>query len=271
MTAAVTAFEVCVLGSGTGIPHSRRRPPAIAVRIGRHLLLLDCGPGTLWSLAQAGLEFRDVDWLWLSHFHPDHSGDLASFLFAARSPLYGRKRPLMIGGAVGLVEFHRRLRDVYGQSIHLEPRLLGLREIDPSVPTSLDLPFGRVVALAMAHTATSLGYRLETKEGAVLAYSGDTDYCGNATRLAQDADLFICECSFPDALKGVGHLSPRWAGRLAREARCKHLVLTHLYPAFDEVDPIAACREEYKGAITVAEDLMWLRVLATGATVLARG
>jgi ribonuclease BN (tRNA processing enzyme) len=270
MTEPVIALEVCVLGSGTGVPHSRRRPPGVAVRIGRQLLLLDCGPGTLWSLAQAGLEFRDVDWLWLSHFHPDHSGDLASLLFAARLPLYGRKRPLMIGGAIGLVDLHRRLSDVYGEWIHLEPKLLGLREIDPSVPTSLDLPFGRVVALAMAHTATSLGYRLETKEGAVFAYSGDTDYCVNAVKLAQDADLFLCECSFPDPLKTVGHLSPRWAGRLAREARCKRLVLTHLYPACDEVDLAAACREEYEGGVTVAEDLMWLRISRTGATDLRR-
>jgi len=271
MREALTAFEVCVLGSGTGIPHPRRRPPGVAVSIGRHLLLLDCGPGTLWSLAQAGLEFRDVDWLWLSHFHPDHSGDLASLLFAARSPLSGRKKPLMIGGAVGLVDFHRRLTNVYGEWIHLEPRRLGLREIDPSVPTSLELPFGKMVALPMAHTATSLGYRLETNGGAVLAYSGDTDYCVNAVKLAQDADLFLCECSFPDALKGVGHLSPRWAGRLAREARCKDLVLTHLYPACDAVDLVAACRDEYEGRITLAEDFMRLRISRKGATVLRRG
>jgi ribonuclease BN (tRNA processing enzyme) len=266
----MSVLEVCVLGSGTGIPHSRRRPPGIAVRMGRHLLLLDCGPGTLWSLAEAGLEFRDLGWLWLSHFHPDHSGDLASLLFAARSPFYGRKTPLMIGGALGLVDFHRRLTEVYGEWIHLEPRLLGLREIDPTVPTSMDLPFGKVVTLAMAHTATSLGYRLETNEGTVLAYSGDTDYCSNAVTLARDADLFICECSFPDALKRVGHLSPRGAGRLAREARCKDLVLTHLYPACDEVNLVAACREEYEGGITVAEDLMWLRVPGKGAGFLRR-
>lgn len=177
----------------------------------------------------------------------------------------------MIGGAIGLVDFHRRLSNVYGEWIHLEPRLLGLREIDPSVPASLELPFGRVMALAMAHTATSLGYRLETKEGAVLAYSGDTDYCVNAVKLARDADLFICECSFPDALKAVGHLSPRWAGRLAREAGCKRLVLTHLYPACNEVDLVAACRTEYEGGITLAEDFMWLRIAGTDATVLRRG
>lgn len=260
-------MELWLLGSGTGVPHPRRRPPALAVSTGGHLLLFDCGAGTLWSLAEAGLEFCDLDWLFLSHLHPDHSGDVASLLFAARAPLYGRKKPLMIGGAVGLVDFHKRLSSVYGQWIHLDRKLLGFQEIDPAASTSLEFPFGRLVTLAMAHTTASLGYRLETRDGAVLAYSGDTDYCANAVLLARDADLFVCECSFPDHLKTVGHLSPKWAGRLAREAGCRRLLLTHLYPACDGVDVTAACREEYDGDILVAEDLMRLRISAGAAIV----
>ena len=267
MTREEPSVEVWLLGSGTGVPHPRRRPPALAVRAGECLLLFDCGAGTLWSLAQAGLEFRDLDWLFLSHFHPDHSGDLASLLFAARSPLYGRKKPLVIGGAPGLVDFHKRLSGVYGQWIHLDRNLLSLQEIDTSASASLDLPCGRLVTLAMAHTASSLGYRLETRDGAVVAYSGDTDYCANAVLLARDADLFVCECSFPDHLKTAGHLSPRWAGRLAREARCRRLLLCHLYPACDGVDVAAACREEFDGDILVAEDLTRLRIPGAVATV----
>jgi ribonuclease BN (tRNA processing enzyme) len=62
MTRAEPSAEVWLLGSGTGIPHPRRRPPALAVRTAKYLILFDCGAGTLWSLAQAGLEFRDLDW-----------------------------------------------------------------------------------------------------------------------------------------------------------------------------------------------------------------
>ncbi|MFP3871190.1 MAG: MBL fold metallo-hydrolase, partial [Syntrophobacteria bacterium] len=113
------------------------------------------------------------------------------------------------------------------------------------------------VTLAMAHTAASLGYRLEIEGDLVLAYSGDTDYCANVIALARDADLFFCECSFPDHLKTEGHLSPRWAGRVAREAGCKRMVLVHLYPACDETDVVAACRREYSGEVEVAEDLTW--------------
>lgn len=253
-------IEACVVGSGTGIPDARRHPPALAVQVGAHLVLFDCGVGTLWRLAAAGLDFRDIDWLWLSHFHPDHTGDLVALLFAARSPRYGREKPLVIGGAVGLRDFYRGLHRVYGHWIELDSRLLSFREIALGGPGAVDLPCGRLVTLGMAHTPSSLGYRLEATSGAVLAYSGDTDYCANAVKLARDADIFFCECSFPDHLKTEGHLTPRLAGRVAREAACKLLVLTHLYPACDQVDLTAACREEYQGEIVVAEDLMWFQI-----------
>ena len=252
--------EACVIGSGTGIPYSQRRPPALVVRSEDHLLLFDCGAGTTRALAEVGLDFRDLNWLWLSHFHPDHTGDLAPLLFAARSPQYGRKKPLLIGGAIGLKNFCQRLHGVYGRWIELDPALLSLKEIEPATPAAFHLPFGKLYALATKHTRESLGYRLETNNGLVLAYSGDTDYCSNVVALGRKADLFFCECSFPDHLKTEGHLSPQWAGRVAREADCKRLVLMHLYPACDDIDVISACRQDYSGDVVVAEDFMWFRL-----------
>jgi ribonuclease BN (tRNA processing enzyme) len=254
------SVEVCVIGSGTGIPNRHRRPPALVLRIGSYHLLFDCGAGTTWALAEVGLDFRDLDWIWLSHFHPDHTGDLVPLLFAARSPYYGRKKPLVIGGPSGLKKFYRRLREVYGRWIELEPALLSFKEIEPIVPGAINLPFGKLYTLAMAHTKESLGYRLETNDGLVVAYSGDTDYCSNVVALGRDADLFFCECSFPDHLKVEGHLSPRQTGRIAQEARCKRLALVHLYPACDETDVIAACRQYYSGEVVVAKDFMWFRL-----------
>ena len=43
MKEKVAGLEACVIGSGTGIPNPRRRPPALAVSVQRYLLLFDCG------------------------------------------------------------------------------------------------------------------------------------------------------------------------------------------------------------------------------------
>jgi ribonuclease BN (tRNA processing enzyme) len=257
---SVAKMEACVVGSGTGIPNPRRRPPALAVRVKGYFLLFDCGAGTIWSLAEVGLDYRDLDWLWFTHFHPDHTAGLVPLLFAARSPVYGREKPLLVGGAAGLKDFFRRLHEVYGRWIELDSSLLTLEEIEHTGGVTTELPFGKLSALPMNHTQESLGYRLETKDGLVLSYSGDTDYCTNIVTLAKEADLFFCECSFPDSLKATGHLTPEWAGRVAQEANCKRLVLTHLYPMCDEIDVKAACRKQYSGEIVLAEDFMWFRL-----------
>ena len=260
MKEKVAGLEACVMGSGTGIPNPRRRPPALAVRVGRYFLLFDCGAGTIWSLAEAGLDYRDLDWLWFTHFHPDHTAGLVPLLFAARSPVYGREKPLIVGGAAGLKDFFRRLHEVYGSWIELDSSLLTFEEIEHTGGVAMELPFGKLSTLPMNHTKESLGYRLETKDGLVLSYSGDTEYCSNVVTLAKEADLFFCECSFPDNLKAPGHLTPEWAGRVAQEANCKRLVLTHLYPMCDEIDVVGACRKQYSGEIVLAEDFMWFRL-----------
>ena len=260
MKESLAQLEACVIGSGTGIPNSRRRPPALVVRVKGYFLLFDCGAGTIWSLAEAGLDYRDLDSLWFTHFHPDHTAGLVPLLFAARSPLYGREKPLIINGPAGLKDFFRRLHGVYGSWIELDSALLTIEEIDHTGATEMKLPLGKLSALPVEHTKESLGYRLETKDGLVFAYSGDTEYCDNLVTLAREADLFFCECSFPDNLKTTGHLTPEWVGRVAQEADCKRLVLIHLYPLCDEIDVVAACRKQYSGEIVLAEDFMWFRL-----------
>ena len=97
---------------------------------------------------------------------------------------------------------------------------------------------------------------MTTRQGKVLAYSGDTDYCPGLVALARDADVLIAECSFPDDRKVTGHLTPSLVGRAARESGCRKVVLTHLYPPCDTCDIAQAVQGEFAGTVIVAEDLM---------------
>jgi ribonuclease BN (tRNA processing enzyme) len=99
-----------------------------------------------------------------------------------------------------------------------------------------------------------------TPGGKAVAYSGDTDYCPNLILLAREVDLLILECSFPDDRKVEGHLTPSLAGRVAREAGCKRLLLTHFYPPCDDCDVKGAVESQYSGTVIVAEDVMKLAI-----------
>ena len=70
--------------------------------------------------------------------------------------------------------------------------------------------------------------------GRVLAYSADTAPCDALIRLAQDADLFLCEASYLDGEDNPPdlHLTGREAGEAATKAGVGRLVLTHLVTAW---------------------------------------
>ncbi len=114
----------------------------------------------------------------------------------------------------------------------------------------------QITSYPVQHTDDSIGFRIENRLGKVLAYSGDSDICPGLTDLAMDADLAVMECSFPDRKKCVGHLTPSEAGKTAREAGTKRIVLTHFYPECEGVDLLGQCRRFYQGETYLAQDLM---------------
>jgi ribonuclease BN (tRNA processing enzyme) len=130
--------------------------------------------------------------------------------------------------------------------------------LPPENPWHQAMPDISLETRPMVHSSSSLGYRLTLPQGKTLVFSGDTDYSPALVALAREADWFICECSFPEGQKVTGHLIPSLAGRIAREARVKHLVLTHFYPECRGKALADPCAREYDGPIIMAEDFMTL-------------
>ena len=251
-------MELYVIGSGTGAPSLRRGSPGSVIRVGGSTLLLDSGSGTLRRLLELDIDFKEIGYLLYSHLHPDHTSDLVPFLFASN---YGsekmREKDLCVIGPVGMAEFHSRLKEAYGKWIVPMRYNLELVEISDEKLKFADF---NLQGFPLVHSTHSVGFRLQSNEGKVVAYSGDTDYCANLIKLARGVDLLVLECSFPDDRKVEGHLTPTLAGRVAREAECKRLVLTHFYPPCDDCDVKGAVESQYSGTVIVSEDLMKLAI-----------
>ena len=252
---------VTILGSGTIGPSLKRNPCAFLLEAAGTVLLFDIGPGTMRRLLEAGKTIGEIDLLLISHIHPDHSGELPSFLFAAKYPeAYRRRRPFTLAGARGLQKLFEGLKGAYGDWLVLPEDLFSLRELDNRTPDVFAAGALTIRSRPVAHIETSIGYRVETPGGVSVAYSGDTGPCENLVELARGADLFLCECSLPDGMKVEGHLTPSEAGEAASRAGVKRLVLTHFYPECDGADIEAQCRRTWKGPLTLAEDLMQIRI-----------
>ncbi|CAN2040273.1 ribonuclease Z [Candidatus Magnetomoraceae bacterium gMMP-15] len=250
------ALNVTILGSGTCVPSLKRSSCSVLVETKKAKILLDSGPGTMKRLLEVGVSIWEITHIYYSHFHPDHTGELVSFLFSTKYPKILRNSPITITAGTGFIKFYDMLRDIYGSWIELEPEMLRLKEMDNSGPSAQLCENFSVDSIPVSHNKESLAYRITLPCGISMVYSGDTDYCENLIKIAKDTDLFICESALPDDMKVSGHLTPSLAGDIATKANVRKLVLTHLYPECDKTDIKAQCRKTYQGPLFLAEDLM---------------
>ena len=254
-------LSVTILGSGTCVPSLKRSSCSVLMRTGENILLFDSGAGTMHRLLKAGVKIYDVSFLFYSHFHPDHTGELASFLFSNKYPDGShRKKPLTLVAGSGFLKFFENLKFVYGHWIELDTDLLNIIELDNTAQDMRQFDDFRVESIPVEHSPESLAYRITGPDGVSVVYSGDTDFSDNLVMLSKDADLLICESALPDDLKVKGHLTPSLAGEIATRANVRKLVLTHFYPECDQVDVKKQCRKTYSGPLVLAEDLMTIDI-----------
>ncbi|QPJ64648.1 MAG: MBL fold metallo-hydrolase [Candidatus Nitrohelix vancouverensis] len=246
-------MKITILGSGTAVPSLHRNSSGLLVQDGDVNTLFDMGYGTLKALLNQGIDYHRIDRIFFTHNHPDHICDLIPFLFGSRYYPDPRRADLEIVAAPGFHEFLDQLLNSFGKWLRPTEYAITFSEQDEEERVYENL---KVLSKKVEHIPLSRGYRVTDARGASVAISGDTDYCEAMVELGKDADLMILECAFPDDMKVKGHLSPQWAGRLAREANCRKLCLTHFYPPCDLDEIRKACAQEYSGEIFLAEDGM---------------
>ncbi|MDY0162134.1 MBL fold metallo-hydrolase [Desulfobotulus sp.] len=250
-------MRVTILGSGTCVPRLERASSSLLVEAGTLRILVDCGLGTQHRLLAAGQDPCEVDLLFLTHFHPDHTGELVSLLFSGKyAGRFGRKKPLILAAGKGLGNFYEGLCRVYGEWVDLNGGLI-LRELPLDGPFFWTLKGVKLGTHPVNHRPESLALSLEFC-GKRLVITGDTDQCPELVPFAAGADLLICEAAMPDAMKVPGHLTPSLAAALAREAGVSRLLLTHFYPECDGIDVRDQAREVFEGPVLRAHDLMTL-------------
>ena len=103
------------------------------------------------------------------------------------------------------------------------------------------------------------------RPGRTVVYSGDTRPCESILEASRNADLLIHDCSFSDEMadwaEESGHSTAGEVAALAKEARVRKLILTHISSRYtDDVDPILNDSKKIHENAIVAEDLMEIEV-----------
>ena len=254
-------MKLVVLGSGTSVPHPKRAAAALWLETATGSALLDCGADSAHRMAQEGVDWPNLDAIWISHLHLDHCGGLASLLFGLKwaPQTQARQKPLRIFGCQGTGNLLRAIDESNNYELFAQPFPSELHEV--SSDESLVLVPGLVAqTFSTPHTLESLAIRLTDNHGTTVVYTSDTGYTEELAEFARGVDLLILECSFWRNKPTLKHLELDDAMRLAQMAEPHRLVLTHLYPEWDGVDLESKAGELWPGRTIAAHDGLRLEV-----------
>ena len=256
-------MKLTILGSGTSVIKKDRLAPGYLLELNSgESFLFDCGGTVAQRFVDINFDYTNLDHILITHPHADHMGGLISllhaiFLYAPHfSPEKERKKPLYLHGYPGFSRDYKTLRKILFPEM-VEPYPIrvvecGYTERNYTIKTKL--------VLHAEEYFKSIGFRLEA-EGKSFVYSGDTKYCQQLVKLAENADLALLDSSSIE--KGMGgetHLSPQGAGKVAQEAGVKKLVLTHHYDIKSLQKILKEAKKYFSEEIIVAEDLMRIKI-----------
>ncbi|MEO3973356.1 ribonuclease Z [Streptomyces sp. CAU 1734] len=293
----MSARELVVLGTASQVPTRHRNHNGYLLRWGAEGILFDPGEGTQRQMLRAGIAAHDLNRICVTHFHGDHSLGLAGVIqrvnldrvpheITAHYPASGRhfferlryatayretvrltEVPVSADGVLArtaayTLEAHRLSHPVESYGYRLtEPD--GRRMLpDRLAAHGIKGPdVGRLQRDGELGGVT-LDEVSEPRRGQRFAFVMDTRLCDGVRTLAEGCDMLVIESTFLDEDERLatdhGHLTAGQAARVAREAKVRHLVLTHFSQRYS--DPGAFERQAraagFTGELTIAADLL---------------
>ncbi|MDO9220917.1 MAG: MBL fold metallo-hydrolase [Hydrogenophaga sp.] len=222
-------MQLTFIGSGDAFGSGGRLNTCFHVTGDSVNFLIDCGASSLIGLKAKQVALREIQAIFVTHFHADHFGGIPFFIIDAQ--LFSKRtEPLTIVGPPGLRSWYERFMETSfpGSSRTQHKFTLSLVEMEAGQQA---MTFAGVTVKPFQACHGNPGgpffsYRLEA-EGCVIAYTGDTEWTDHLIQAAADADLFVAEAYFFDK-KIKFHLDLKTLLEKLPLIHPKRLILTHM-------------------------------------------
>ncbi|CAN5921005.1 MBL fold metallo-hydrolase [soil metagenome] len=274
--------KLLLLGTMAGpVLNATRAMSSQIVFVDGHGYLIDCGYGAIGRMTEAGIRLPQIEQVFLTHHHSDHTADYPAFLNLAW--IIGIPGQIGVFGPPPLARMHAAALAVFEEDTEIRVRATGRKPIAQSYAVKELRAPGVVfqdervkISAALADHApfdVAFGFRFDTPARSIVI-SGDTSYSEHIVALAEGADVLVHEAMLVPAIDKMlaarpyvpprlrefllnGHTSAQDAGRVAAKAGVKTLVLSHLLPGDTAIDDsiwIAEAARHFKGQIVVGRD-----------------
>lgn len=202
-------LTVMLCGAGGPMPDLKRSGPCSVVIAGKHIFVVDSGPGSTRNILLAGIPIGRVEAVLLTHYHSDHIGDLGE-LMLQRWVNGDRSTPLPVYGPPGVAQVVAGFNEAYDLDDGYRLAHHGPKIVPPSgeggTAHTFPLPaigHGQVVlaedglkiiAFQVDHepVTPAVGYRFDYK-GRSITFSGDTKPIPNLVHFAHGSDVLVSE------------------------------------------------------------------------------
>jgi len=219
------------------------------------LYVIDAGDGVVRRLTRAGIPIRNIDNIFITHAHSDHTGGLPSLLQVeydanriAKVDVYGPPGTgRLVDGLVQYLDVNSEIRISDGtHTIPVRQMVVGhdsgtgtiYRDRNVTVKAVENTHFHFPPSSPAYGKYKSYSYRFETPDRAIV-FTGDTGPSDAVTELARGADILVSEVTSPDEAKDRRIKNGDWQRLSAAEQAnfMRHMIEEHL--TTDEIGTMA--------------------------------
>ena len=268
-------FQVQVLGSGGPAASGGRASSGYIVWVdGVSRIMVDAGSGTKDQFHASGAKKEDIDLIALSHLHPDHAAELPAILWPGRAEL-------LVSGPTGAGAFpsiSTFLDRVFGENgafpVFANTVKFEVITVDTSKPDAVDIWSEdniSVTGIPVPHgNVPAIGYRIQVGDKSVVFSSDQNGTDPAFIDFIRGADVLVIHMTLSEngpvrayaAALGspVLHAKPSVWAQMAEQADVGQVLVSHIGAVNALESNLKVIKGIYKGAVTVAEDMMCLDV-----------
>ncbi len=243
-------ISIQILGGGDAFGSGGNFQTSFYISSNDFHFLVDCGATALISMKKYFVAPELIDTIVLTHLHGDHFSGISFFLLDAQY-VQRRKEPLHIIGPEGTEKKVFQALEIFYPGIEVEKFSYFIKFKEYHSFESFGAGPLQIETFPVLHAAGAKPHGLRIKFGSkVLAFSGDTTWDDILFKIAENADVFMCECNFYETTND-NHLNYTLLQQKRKGLTCNKIILNHLgdemLQNIDKIDlPIAEDGKVFK-------------------------